>query len=258
MFYYYVTTIFQVYLGLKPEVASALAAASTTCAMLSTWVTNIFMEKLGRKTWLMLGSFVQGIITIILIGLIAHPGYKTGAAASAMMFCYYITNGLTWAPLSVTCTTLSYNLQRQLSRGQAVYPSEIMPLRYRHVGFSLSISAQWLFAWLTVFAGPIAAERSGWRVFVWFLVFDVIAIPYGKLIIWRIVVDGYLTMHRAVYFCCPEPRGKSLEEVDMLFVSDKVHKTDAMKILGAEQSDTPTDSAEDGAKEKVEKDSGEI
>lgn len=133
-----------------------------------------------------------------------------------------------------------------------------MPLRYRHVGFSLSISAQWLFAWLTVFAGPIAAERSGWRVFAWFLVFDVIAIAYGKIITWRNVVDGYLTMHRTVYFCCPKPRGKSLEEVDMLFVSDKVHKTDAMKILGAEQRDTPTDSAEDGVKEKAENDSGEI
>lgn len=27
-----------------------------------------------------------------------------------------------------------------------------MPLRYRHIGFALSVSCQWLFAWLMVYA----------------------------------------------------------------------------------------------------------
>lgn len=57
-----------------------------------------------------------------------------------------------------------------------------MPLRYRHIGFSLSVSAQWLSAFLTTFAGPIAiADTSvGWKTWIWFLVFNVIAGPYGK------------------------------------------------------------------------------
>lgn len=57
-----------------------------------------------------------------------------------------------------------------------------MPLRYRYIGFSLSVSAQWLSAFLTTFAGPIAiADTSvGWKTWIWFLVFNVIAGPYGK------------------------------------------------------------------------------
>lgn len=56
-----------------------------------------------------------------------------------------------------------------------------MPLRYRHIGFSLSVSCQWLMAFLTVFAGPIAiADKSvGWKTWIWFLVFNFIAIPFG-------------------------------------------------------------------------------
>ena len=58
-----------------------------------------------------------------------------------------------------------------------------MPLRYRHIGFSLSISCQWLFAFVTVFAGPIAVTNGGshgWATWIWFVVFNAISIPFGK------------------------------------------------------------------------------
>lgn len=57
-----------------------------------------------------------------------------------------------------------------------------MPLRYRHIGFALSVSCQWLMAFLTVFAGPIAiADPSvGFKAWIWFLVFNFIAIPFGE------------------------------------------------------------------------------
>jgi hypothetical protein len=57
-----------------------------------------------------------------------------------------------------------------------------MPLRYRHLGFSLGISCQWLFAFVTVFAGPIGAARVGWKIFTWFMCFNIISVPYGKLL----------------------------------------------------------------------------
>jgi hypothetical protein len=68
---------------------------------------------------------------------------------------------------------------------QYVYTSEIIPLRYRHIGFSLGVSCQWLFAWLTVYAGPIAAAnpKVGWKVWIWFLVFNILSIPFGELAI---------------------------------------------------------------------------
>jgi len=54
-----------------------------------------------------------------------------------------------------------------------------MPLRYRHTGVGLSISSQWLMAFLTVYAGPIAIAHIGWKTWIWFAVFNVLGFPYG-------------------------------------------------------------------------------
>jgi hypothetical protein len=53
-----------------------------------------------------------------------------------------------------------------------------MPLRYRHTGVGLAMSAQWLMAFLTVYAGPIAFAMVGWKVWIWFAVFNVVGFPY--------------------------------------------------------------------------------
>lgn len=129
-----------------------------------------------------------------------------------------------------------------------------MPLRYRHLGFSLSVSCQWLMAFVTVFAGPIAIAdpRVGWKTWIWFLVFNAIAVPFGKhtiflpkappslsltpsavlycytTYVWR---GGSLLIAFAVYFYCPETRGSSLEEIDLLFLSGSLGETDAARTL---------------------------
>ena len=102
----------------------------------------------------------------------------------------------------------------QVTASQYVYASEIMPLRYRHLGFALSVSSQWIMAFITVFAGPIAIANPavGWKTWIWFLVFNFLAIPF-------------------VYFCCPETRGSSLEEIDLLFVSGALNDTTAARTL---------------------------
>ena len=58
-----------------------------------------------------------------------------------------------------------------------------MPLRHRHTGVGLSISSQWLMAFLTVYAGPIAIANIGWKTWIWFAVFNVIGFPYGMLLL---------------------------------------------------------------------------
>ncbi|MCJ1298331.1 hypothetical protein MMC08_001120 [Hypocenomyce scalaris] len=194
MFYYYETTIFESYIGLPPITSFGLSGAATTCGLISVWITTTLIKKTGRKKWLMWGAVAQRIFTIGFIGLLAHPGHKAGAGAAAMFFCWIVSNGLTWAPLS------------------AVYPSETMPLRYRHIGFSFSISCQWLFAFVTVFAGPIGAAKDHWKI----------------------LLKANLVL--LVYFYCPETRGSSLEEIDLLFMSDRLKQTDAGKKLGLQEA----------------------
>ncbi|EOD47809.1 putative hexose carrier protein [Neofusicoccum parvum] len=210
MVYYYMTTIFQTYIGLPAVTSSALAAVATTVLTITNFMGVTFMEKLGRRTWLIAGAVGQTIFMATFTGLMSSPGAKTGAAAAAMLFGWIAVFGPTWGPVPY------------------VYSSEIMPLRYRHIGFSLSVSAQWLSAFLTTFAGPIAiADTSvGWKTWIWFLVFNVIAGPY-------------------VYFCCPETRGRTLEEVDLIFMSERLENTAAAKQLHhtASISSTSTENA---------------
>ncbi|KAJ9349920.1 hypothetical protein DTO280E4_8835 [Paecilomyces variotii] len=212
MIFYYTTTIFRVYIGLPSITASALAAFANTVLAITNYLGVFYMEKLGRRTWLIAGAIGQTIFMAAFIGLLSHPGPQTGAAAAAMLFCWIAVFGPTWGPVTY------------------VYASEIMPLRYRHIGFALSVSCQWLMAFLTVFAGPIAiADPSvGFKAWIWFLVFNFIAIPF-------------------VYFACPETRGHSLEGVDLLFMKDTIQDKEQVQTLRADEARSSSSDEENSA-----------
>ena len=60
-----------------------------------------------------------------------------------------------------------------------------------------------MFSFITVFAGGIALERVGWKIWLWMLFSCAAAVPF-------------------VYFMCPETTGKSLEEIDLIFAERSV------------------------------------
>lgn len=113
---------------------------------------------------------------------------------------------------------------------QYVYTSEIMPLRYCHIGCSLAISSQWLFAFVAVFAGPIAVTNRGWSAWVWFLVFNAVSVPFGEPMISNTSERHVLIIHK-VYFYCPATREKSLEKIDLIFMSQDIQGSRAAVTL---------------------------
>ncbi|KAF2015784.1 sugar transporter-like protein [Aaosphaeria arxii CBS 175.79] len=180
MIFYYMTTIFQVYIGLPPSTSSVCSGAATTLLAIGSFVGSIYCEKGGRRKWLLWGSALQSIFMILFVALLAVNTKRASAAAAAMLFGWILVFSPTWAPLPY------------------IYVSETMPLRHRHTGVGLSMSAQWLMAFLTVYAGPIGFEKVGWKIWIWFLVFNVIGFPY-------------------VYFFLRESRGRSLERMNELY-----------------------------------------
>ena len=102
MIFYYMTTIFQVYIGLAPLTASALSGAATTVLTISNYLGVYFMERLGRRTWLIGGAAAQTVFLAIFTGLLSSPGPQTGAAAAAMLFCWISVFGPTWGPVTVS------------------------------------------------------------------------------------------------------------------------------------------------------------
>jgi len=96
------TSVFQVYIGLAPLTSSGLAGAATTVLAIANWTGVIYIEKMGRRTWLLAGAILQSIFLGVFTGLQAHPGKETGAAAAAMIFLFVAVFGPGWAPFAVS------------------------------------------------------------------------------------------------------------------------------------------------------------
>jgi len=80
-----------------------------------------------------------------------------------------------------------------------LYCAEIAPLEYRHIGGAATASGEWLMTFITVFAGPIGFANVGWYFWLWVVVGNVLAVVF-------------------VFLLCPETGGRTLEDVDYLFV----------------------------------------
>lgn len=55
------TSVFQVYIGLAPLTSSGLAGAATTVLAICNWTGVVYIEKMGRRTWLLAGAVLQSL-----------------------------------------------------------------------------------------------------------------------------------------------------------------------------------------------------
>lgn len=81
-----------------------------------------------------------------------------------------------------------------------LYPAEITNLRIRIQANALSTCSNWLSNFLIVMITPPAFANINYKTYIIFAVFNAAAIP-------------------CVYFFFPEPKGRSLEELDIIFAS---------------------------------------
>jgi hypothetical protein len=82
-----------------------------------------------------------------------------------------------------------------------VYPSEILPLRLRQRGSSVSTACNWIFNYMIVQITPIALNNIGYKTYIIFAVLNSCWVPI-------------------IYFLFPETKGLELEDVDRLFAKD--------------------------------------
>ncbi|TFK37543.1 general substrate transporter [Crucibulum laeve] len=228
---FYAPIIFQ-QIGFSATTTSLLASGVfvTMKVVLTVIAIAYTVHRYGRISALVVGATITGIIFFILAAIMAtHPPELDGrlsAASKAMMALIYlhvIVYSLTMGPLPW------------------VYVSEIFPLRIRELGqMSYSISV-WTATFSLTKASPLMFRSIGWKTWIIFATINV----GGSVVCWLL---------------CPETKGLSLEEIDILFgsVSNAKRAANIEHILQAEGADKVTrslssTSSEDGSGKDSEK-----
>jgi MFS family permease len=171
-------------LGLSGFVPLLLNACWTTFTIIGNTWTAFFIDRFGRRTFMLIGSI--GVLTsvIFLCALTASfldTTNKAGLRAAVFFVFFYIF----WWCFFIDAT-------------QYVYLAEIFPNHLRSQGVALGLSAFYLASEVTLVAAPVALNKIGWKFYL------VLICPSAV----------YITL---IFFLFPETKGRTLEEIGALF-----------------------------------------
>ncbi|KAE8422013.1 hypothetical protein BDV36DRAFT_291826 [Aspergillus pseudocaelatus] len=201
---YYATMIFENSLGFGPGMARLLAACNGTEYFMASLIALPLIERTGRRNLMIIGAFGMMVSMAILAGTVSTgemlengaPKLETQYGVTATVFLFVFNSFFAIGWLGMTW----------------LYPAEITNLRIRIQANALSTSSNWMSNFLIVMITPPAFANLGYQTYIIFAVFNAALIP-------------------CVYFFFPETKGRTLEELDVVFAS-----ADAQGISPVKQS----------------------
>ncbi|GLI76837.1 hypothetical protein PoHVEF18_005115 [Penicillium ochrochloron] len=212
---YYAPTIFG-QLGLDGNTTSLLATGVygiVNC--LSTLPALFFIDKIGRRVLLMAGATGTCISLVIVGGILGGYGSSlmdhksAGWAGIAFIYIYDINFSYSFAPIGW------------------VLPSEIFNLSIRSKAISITTSATWMCNFIIGLVTPDMLDSITWGTYIFFAAFCLLALAF-------------------TFFCIPETRGKTLEDMDLIFGDTAAHEEkERIKHIEAELRGTQIDEHDD-------------
>ncbi|OAA66919.1 D-xylose-proton symporter [Niveomyces insectorum RCEF 264] len=190
---YYAPTIFA-QLGLSSQTTGLLATGVYGIVnTLSTLPALFLIDKVGRRPLLMCGA-VGTCISLVIVGavvgrygdsLTVHK--SAGWAGIAFIYIYDINFSYSFAPIGW------------------VLPSEIFNLGNRSRAMAITTSATWMCNFIIGLVTPDMLDTIKWGTYIFFAAFCLLALVF-------------------TYFFIPETRGKSLEDMDLVFNDTAAHE----------------------------------
>ncbi|KAH8883538.1 sugar transporter [Thozetella sp. PMI_491] len=163
-----------------------MTVINLSCYLVTMGIGLYLNDHVGRRPLLLISAIIQcaSIMTVGGLGLIANPSSEVKIAIVAMVTVFGCGFILAWAPLTYVVTT------------------EIAPLRLRDVTQRTGAIVNVFFQFLVNFTIP-------------YLLYA----PYANLSSKVGFIFGSMSFCAIIftYFCVPECKGKSLEEIDVLF-----------------------------------------
>lgn len=181
----YTTTLFEGFLGLDPVQARILSACIGLADIAGGVVGFFTIDRLGRRILMIWTAVSLSVCMAIIAGTTSDTG-NSGALIVAVVF-VYMFEGI----FSVGFSGLPY-----------LYAAEVAPLQHRAATNAISTATVWAFSFMVAEVTPVGLNTIKYQYFIIYAVFNA-AIAF------------------LVYFCFPETKGRTLEEIDEIFLQSK-------------------------------------
>ncbi|OQE17304.1 hypothetical protein PENSTE_c021G10100 [Penicillium steckii] len=182
---FYSTSIFEETLGYSGIDARILAACLQIALALGGLTAVFVVDRFGRRPLMMFSLGAMVIEQAAVAGLTSDLGNL--AASRAAVFFYFIAN---------------YTLTIGMFIIPFMYGAEIAPLDIRHQITAMGAMSSWLFNFMVAEVSPIAFSNIKWKY----------NIVYAATSTAGVIV---------IFLFYPETRGRSLEEIDQIFIQSK-------------------------------------
>jgi len=214
---FYSASIFEA-IGLEYDTVQLLTGALNSAAPVGMCFSYWLLPRFGRKPMMLWGAVGQ-LVMFTLFTILSNLGSKTTPAtqwaAVAMLFTFQLINGVCWLWLPF------------------LYATEVVPLKYRGQVNVIGMTFFYMYAFIEVYAVPIALRKGLTKIFIWFV--------FGH--VWVILI---------VIFMAKETKGLSLEQIDLLWASDeyKAGNKEARIIEGCEVENVGKGGSLEGSREE--------
>ncbi|KAF3916426.1 hypothetical protein ABW21_db0208085 [Orbilia brochopaga] len=208
---YYLPTNFKA-LGLPIKVALLAGGIDSTLKIGCTLIAMTLIDKIGRRKSLMLGASIMAVSLFINAILPQIYPNNTNWAANltciVFIFIYTFGNGIGYGPTAW------------------VYGSEIFPAHVRAKGLCIAASGSSIGSVIVTQIWPVGIHNIGSKTYYIFFAFNAVSVLL-------------------IYLYYPETKGKSLEELDALFVKKEtfrsVEETESAQPLVQENEEEDDD-----------------
>ncbi|KAF8243905.1 general substrate transporter [Wilcoxina mikolae CBS 423.85] len=179
----YANQILATSFNLETGLSHLIAACGGTEYAICSILSVLLIEGLGRRKAFMYTATGMTICFII-IPILLSTGQRTPQlVAAGFLFLFNTFFGLAWVG------------------GPFLYSAEIAPLRSRAAINGIASASNWIFCFLVVMTIPTSFENIGYKTYIVYAVLNACFVPI-------------------IYFFLVETKGRSLEELDVIFAAE--------------------------------------